>query len=148
MKTITLTPGFVKLADLSKVYWQEVSVRLDPSCRSAMEIAHGRIAAAAAGDAAVYGVRGASGVISVYTHVGPFNANKLNLNNGSLEKYPNSSNFKINGFSKVREFYSPDYAVPKPEHRREDYRTTLYWEPNLQLDQNGESKIDFFPATI
>ncbi len=56
MKTITLTPGSVKLADLSKVYWQEVSVRLDPSCRSAMEIAHGRIAAAAAGDAAVYGV--------------------------------------------------------------------------------------------
>jgi histidine ammonia-lyase len=56
LKTITLTPGSVKLADLSKVYWQEVTVRLDPSCRPAMEIAHGRIAAAAAGDAAVYGV--------------------------------------------------------------------------------------------
>lgn len=56
MKTITLKPGSVTLADLSKVYWQGVSVRLDPSCRPAMEIAHERIAAAAAGDAAVYGV--------------------------------------------------------------------------------------------
>ncbi len=56
MKTITLKPGSVTLADLSKVYWQEVAVRLDPSCRPAMEIAHERIAAAAAGDAAVYGV--------------------------------------------------------------------------------------------
>lgn len=56
MKTIILTPGSATLADLSKIYWDEVSVRLDPSCRPAMEYAHGRIAAAAAGDIAVYGV--------------------------------------------------------------------------------------------
>lgn len=56
MKTITLTPGAVTLADLSKIYWEEVSVHLDPSCRPAMENAHERIAAAAAGDVAVYGV--------------------------------------------------------------------------------------------
>ncbi|MGB3149895.1 MAG: hypothetical protein WBB27_04465, partial [Maribacter sp.] len=48
------------------------------------------------------------------------------------------------GFSKVREFFSPDYTSTKPEHRREDYRTTLHWEPNVEINTDGEAKINFF----
>ncbi|MFV2053155.1 histidine ammonia-lyase [Aliiroseovarius sp. YM-037] len=56
MKTLTLTPGAVTLADLEVVFRNEAAIRLDPSCRPAMQDAEARIAAAANGDAAVYGV--------------------------------------------------------------------------------------------
>ncbi|MGB3149824.1 MAG: hypothetical protein WBB27_04110, partial [Maribacter sp.] len=70
-----------------------------------------------AGDTAMYGIRGAGGVISIYTKVGPFNVDKLNLGN-EPENYPNFASFHFEGFSKVREFFSPDYTSTKPEHRR------------------------------
>jgi histidine ammonia-lyase len=54
--TLTLTPGHVTLADLEVIYWGDVSVRLADTCRPAMLAAQAKIAAAAAGNAAVYGV--------------------------------------------------------------------------------------------
>ena len=51
-----LTPGAVSLAQLEQVFRNESAVRLDPACRPAIEAAQRRIAEAAAGDAAVYGV--------------------------------------------------------------------------------------------
>ena len=56
MTILTLTPGAVTLADLANIYWNEASVRLDPSCHAAIELAHDRIAQAVAGTDAVYGV--------------------------------------------------------------------------------------------
>ena len=56
MTTLTLTPGAVTLDDLAQVYWHEAAVRLDHSCHPAIELAHARIARAAAGSDAVYGV--------------------------------------------------------------------------------------------
>ncbi len=56
MTTLTLTPGAVSLTDLERIFREDCAVRLDASCRPAIEEAHARIAAAAAGDAAVYGV--------------------------------------------------------------------------------------------
>jgi histidine ammonia-lyase len=54
--TLILIPGTVTLADLARIYWDEAPVQLDASCRPAMQAAQSRIAAAAAGDMAVYGV--------------------------------------------------------------------------------------------
>jgi histidine ammonia-lyase len=54
--TLTLTPGSVTLGDLAAIYWDETAVRLDPACHPAMQAAQAKIAAAAAGDIAVYGV--------------------------------------------------------------------------------------------
>ena len=56
MTSLTLIPGSVSLHQLEQVFREECAVRLDPSCRPAIEVAHQRIADAAAGDAAVYGV--------------------------------------------------------------------------------------------
>ena len=56
MTTLTLTPGAVTLADLARIYWDEANLRLDESCRPAIQLAADRIAAAAAGNAAIYGV--------------------------------------------------------------------------------------------
>lgn len=56
MTTLTLTPGAVTLDDLQVIFWNEASVTLDPACHPDIELAHSRIAKAAAGTDAVYGV--------------------------------------------------------------------------------------------
>ena len=56
MTALTLTPGAASLTGLAAVFWNETPVRLDRACRPAVEAATAQIAAAAAGEAAVYGV--------------------------------------------------------------------------------------------
>lgn len=51
--------------------------------------------------------------------------------------------FVIDGFTYPEEFYSPDYTQAVPE-KTNDYRRTLYWNPNAQLDQDGNLNIQFF----
>ncbi len=53
---LTLTPGNVTLADLERIYWEELPVKLHASCHPAMAAAQAKIAAAASGKVAVYGV--------------------------------------------------------------------------------------------
>ena len=50
----------------------------------------------------------------------------------------------INGYSIIKEFYSPDYEK-KPDPDVNDYRATLYWNPNLHFDKNTRRlTIPFF----
>ncbi len=54
--TIILQPGQTTLEDLAQIYWHERPATLAVQARPKVEEAAGRIAAAAAGDVAVYGV--------------------------------------------------------------------------------------------
>ncbi len=56
MNTLTLTSGAVTLAALEQVFREEPPVKLDRGCKSSVERAGAQLAAAAAGDAPVYGV--------------------------------------------------------------------------------------------
>jgi len=56
LSTLTLTPGSTTLADLERIFREEADVRLDDACRPAIQAAADQIAAAAAGNAPVYGV--------------------------------------------------------------------------------------------
>ncbi|TMV04963.1 histidine ammonia-lyase [Ruegeria sediminis] len=56
MSVLKLTPGAVTLQDLAEVFWHETPVALDEGCRPRIDAAAARIARAAAGDEAVYGV--------------------------------------------------------------------------------------------
>ncbi len=56
MTTIVLTPMSVGFSQLEQVYRDGISPQLDPYCKPAVELAASRIAEAAAGGAAVYGV--------------------------------------------------------------------------------------------
>lgn len=50
---------------------------------------------------------------------------------------------KLQGFSPERQFYMPDYSESMlPDEK--DYRRTLYWNPNVQTDSNGEATISFY----
>lgn len=50
---------------------------------------------------------------------------------------------KLPGFSVPAEFYHPDYSQQTPPEPT-DYRRTLYWNPNLQLDKRGEANVTFY----
>ncbi len=87
--------------------------------------------------AAIYGSRASNGIIAIYTP-------------GTLrippepQAVPNVDGFKIAGFSKVREFYSPDYGMPNDVHQKPDYRTTLHWEPFVAMDGQRGKSVSFY----
>lgn len=47
----------------------------------------------------------------------------------------------FSGFSKKETFQSPDYSLMTP---MPDYRRTLYWNPNVRTDSNGNATIEFY----
>ena len=50
----------------------------------------------------------------------------------------------IEGFSRPREFHHINYQDKKIQIGDVDYRRTLYWNPNVTLDENGHAEIEFF----
>ena len=48
------------------------------------------------------------------------------------------------GYAYLEDFYHPDYHRNPPKEGQKDYRRTLYWNPDLQLDANGQARITFF----
>lgn len=52
----------------------------------------------------------------------------------------------LDGINIPYKFYSPDYSNAIPE-KPNDYRRTLYWNPNVQPDKDGEFKSTFFTSS-
>ena len=51
--------------------------------------------------------------------------------------------YVLSGFVYPAESYNPDYSAQTPPEPT-DYRRTLYWNPDLKLDFNGEANITFY----
>lgn len=69
---------------------------------------------------------GSGGAIAVYTKKGEL-----------LSSSVKGLNFiTIAGYSAMKEFYSPDYSKDADVNKN-DYRTTLYWNPYLVFDKNN-----------
>ncbi len=49
------------------------------------------------------------------------------------------------GYVKQRAFYTPKYATPESKNTN-DYRTTVYWNPEIRVDKNGEIDLEFYNA--
>ena len=52
--------------------------------------------------------------------------------------------YVLPGFALLEDFYNPDYHRSPPKEGQKDYRRTLYWNPDLQLDADGRAVISFF----
>ena len=89
------------------------------------------------GKLALYGMRGSFGVISVFTKRG---------SNSPVIPPLNFINQRVYGYYQSRTFYSPRYNVPQPEYNKPDLRTTIYWEPNIETDIDGDAIVTFFNA--
>lgn len=93
--------------------------------------------------------------VIVYTDFSPRNAEQMNhtgfpsvtidlklLKDGEVRSYQRNRRWKMQGFSVPDEFYSPDYSrQPLP---KADYRRTLYWNPNIKLDDDGRATISLY----
>ena len=54
--------------------------------------------------------------------------------------------YVMTGYNVCEDFYHPHYEQrPLPSHK--DHRRTLYWNPNLKLDANGEATITLWGTT-
>ncbi|WP_343531101.1 TonB-dependent receptor plug domain-containing protein [Pedobacter sp.] len=88
---------------------------------------------------AIYGMQGGAGVIIINTKRGD--------GLRSVNTYtPGLINYTPKGYAVVREFYSPKYDV-KPDSRP-DFRTTVFWEPQMVSDANGKAKISYFNTDV
>ena len=84
------------------------------------------------------GSRGSNGAIAVYTKKG-----------SSANQAVKGLDFAtIPGYTPVRQFYSPDYEKDAAKDK-DDYRTTLYWNPFVLTDKNNRRvMLTFFNNDI
>lgn len=84
---------------------------------------------------AIFGSQGGNGVIAVYTKTG---ANiTYNSVGGTLVT-------KYSGYSTPRKFYSPKYEEGGSNTSLPDKRSTLYWNPLLQTNQDGRAEVTYY----
>lgn len=86
------------------------------------------------GYTAVYGSQGGGGVLVITTKRGGGYSSASTFTPGILP-------FTPKGYYIPREFYSPKYDVPND---KPDYRTTIYWSPNIVTDETGKVTFDYF----
>jgi hypothetical protein len=90
--------------------------------------------------AAVFGSRGANGAIIIYTKEGILNK-KIKTFNSIADK--------IQGYQDTRVFYSPNYEEPDTlKENLADVRNTLYWNPYLHPDEDGNAKATYFNSDV
>ncbi|QEM12653.1 hypothetical protein [Mucilaginibacter rubeus] len=54
--------------------------------------------------------------------------------------------YPFKGFYKARTFYSPKYTAANVNTNIPDYRTTIFWEPNIVTNETGEASFSYFNA--
>jgi len=82
------------------------------------------------------GTGGGNGAIAIFTRRGD-----------DVQSRPGTglSNNTITGYTPVREFYSPNYAQFDKRHESQDLRTTIYWNPFVELTPTKKSvKLTFY----
>jgi hypothetical protein len=55
---------------------------------------------------------------------------------------------RIKGYYGKREFYQPDYDRETGERTIPDFRNTLFWDPLVITDEQGEATISFFCSDL
>ncbi len=83
--------------------------------------------------ASIYGSRAGGGAIIIYTRSGSF-----------LDSYNRKdANIKFQGYHDSLNFEKYLEELEKKSRRQQNNLNTLYWNPNLKTDDNGEIKVEF-----
>ncbi len=78
------------------------------------------------------------GIINFTTYRGDFDEQEI-------PSYIVEKAYKALAYS--REFYAPNYVLDKDFLKRiPDYRNTLYWNPDISFDENGQAIIEFYTS--
>jgi len=91
--------------------------------------------------AALYGSRGANGVVVITTKKRRYFHQYVPDNRQPLgQLYVPERKFSV-----VRAFYAPVYESKEPVAQRDDFRSTIYWNPNVQTDaRTGTAQVSFY----
>ena len=90
------------------------------------------------GNLAIFGSRGGNGVIVIHTKKGEIGTSPTRYNLKQVIPL---------GYQMPVEFYSPKYDSQESiNDPNPDFRTTIYWKPNVITDDEGNVKLDFYTA--
>jgi TonB-dependent SusC/RagA subfamily outer membrane receptor len=93
------------------------------------------------GKAAIFGMRGVGGVISITT--------RREIYDTPYTPNPNP-HFQIYdpiGYQRPVEFYSPKYDTPETKNLGlPDFRTTIYWKPDVVVSDDGKVSFSFYTS--
>ncbi len=96
----------------------------------------------------LYGSNGINGVIIITTKNRNFNRlyGSKSLNNKKFRNYT-AQTFYNNSSLKTynsKQFYAPIYESEELLEDRNDFRQTIYWNPVIQTDKNGEASFEYY----
>jgi TonB-dependent Receptor Plug Domain len=115
----------------------DILAAIDPRTIETIEVKTG-----ISGTGVLHGSRGAFGVISVYT--------KKDISiEGNDKRIRNFQTIEIEGYSLSRTFKSPEYNKAETDSTKADYRSTLYWNPEVIANRKTLiSIISFFASDL
>lgn len=88
-----------------------------------------------------YGTRASGGVLVITTKRGG-----IDYNAGLISKPATNALFTTTkGYAVYRTFYAPDYSRPS-QGLMPDWRSTIYWQPDITTDDDGKATIKFYNA--
>ena len=85
---------------------------------------------------ATFGMQGGNGVIAVITRTGDRLISNHQVNN--------SANILIHGYDTPRVFYSPQHLKGNNPDYEPDFRTTLFWKPDIIVKEGIEEHFYYF----
>ncbi len=89
----------------------------------------------------LYGAAGFGGILSVYTRQG------VSEEEAKVKK--NIPIVKVPGYSKSTRFEFPDHSNPRTEVAVADYRSLLYWNPDVRTGpKTGMTTVSFFASDL
>ncbi|HRK54322.1 MAG TPA: TonB-dependent receptor plug domain-containing protein [Cyclobacteriaceae bacterium] len=88
-----------------------------------------------------FGSRGANGLIAIYTKMSTFSDHESTIPSDYVLK-------KLDGYATARSFYSPDYSSQTIAASDYDFRSTLYWNPNVSMDDDGIATLHFYTSDL
>jgi hypothetical protein len=89
----------------------------------------------------LYGSVGGFGIVAIYT--------KRSAADDKIRTDPKFSQLKVPGYASARGFRFPDYDDPSTDRSQNDFRSTVYWNPNITTDTNtGKTSVSFFAADL
>jgi outer membrane receptor protein involved in Fe transport len=92
-------------------------------------------------EAAIFGNGSSGGVIAIYTkRADP------NYKGKDLPPAPGIATVKLPGFYAAREFYQPRYNALLTNPPADPRTSTLYWNPRVRTNANGQAELHFFTA--
>ncbi len=88
----------------------------------------------------LFGSQGVNGVIAIFTRRG--------VGSAYIPPQRSIQVVKVQGYSRPDKFLYPDYANRKLDHSKTDYRSILYWNPQVNIDETGGDTVSFYTSDL